>query len=298
MGARAAALSLARLIPEQILTRPGHIFNLWPHSRGLQPQCGLQRARERERDTGSQGESVYPKPVQCKPLGRLGPVTHCPVSRCYETAVGARAVGRTGSRAAPSSFYGAPRTFRRLVVFPLFVQRNKLSVLRFTGGHGSSEQAGGIRAHASATSALERGASKETLWKDVIQLCICVSDSDLKHRSRLHKAWNQFEIKMIWSQSAERQVFKNDFALKTNIKRGLKSEIWINVSRGSGIKRLNRSERRQIYGIKKVWNKSKIKLLEFATTFIIYHQKSESKVRTASLNKRFLGLEKVQFFSS
>lgn len=138
MGARAAALSLARLIPEQILTRPGRIFNLWPHSRGLQPQCGLQRERERHWFSGR--ECLCPKPVQCKPLGRLGPVTHCPVSRCYETAVGAGAVGRTGSRAAPSSFYGAPRTLRRLAAFPLFVQRNKLSVLRFTGGHGSPEQ--------------------------------------------------------------------------------------------------------------------------------------------------------------
>lgn len=129
MGARAAALSLARLIPEQILTRPGRIFNLWPHSRGLQPQCGLQRERERERHRFSGRECLCPKPVQCKPLGRLGPVTHCPVSRCDETAVGAGAVGRTGSRAAPSSFYGAPSTLRRLVAFPLFVQRNKLSVL-------------------------------------------------------------------------------------------------------------------------------------------------------------------------
>lgn len=159
------------------------------------------RGRERERHRFSRRECLCPKPVHCKLLGRLGLVTHCPVSRCYETAVGAGAVGRTGSRAAPSSFYGAPRTLRRLVAFPLFVQRNKLSVLRFTGGHGSSEQAGGIRAHASATFALERGASKETLWKDFVQLCICVSDGDLKHRNPLQKASNQFKI-----SSAERQV--------------------------------------------------------------------------------------------
>lgn len=105
---------------------------------------------------------------------------------------------------------------------------------------------------------------------------------------------------LIWSQILVQisnfSSLKNDFALKTNIKRGLKSEIWINVSGGSGIKRLNRSERRQIYGIKKVWAKSEIKLLEFATTVIIYHQKSESRVRIASLNKRFLGFRKGAIF--
>lgn len=85
------------------------------------------------------------QPVQCKPLGCHGPVTHlscfhCPVYRCYETALGAGAEGQTGSRAAPSRVYGAPRTLCRVVALPLFVQRNKLSLPRFTRGHSSSKQ--------------------------------------------------------------------------------------------------------------------------------------------------------------
>lgn len=48
------------------------------------------------------------RPLQCKRLGCRGPVTHCPVYRCYETALGAGAEGQTGSRAASSRVYGAP----------------------------------------------------------------------------------------------------------------------------------------------------------------------------------------------
>lgn len=138
------------------------------------PESESDRERERHRFSGR--ECLCPKPVQCKPLGRLGPVTHCPVSRCYETAVGAGAVGRTGSRAAPSSFYGAPRTLRRLAAFPLFVQRNKLSVLRFTGGHGSSEQAGGEYTRACLRHICPRARrfKRDSLdgFRSVVSLCV------------------------------------------------------------------------------------------------------------------------------
>lgn len=115
------------MIPEQILTRPGHIFNLWPRSRGLQPRCVVQRRRERLRFTGR--ECLCPGPV--KHLSSF----HCPVSGCYETALGAGAVGQTGSRAAPSRFYGAPTALCRAVALPPFVQRNNVSLPRFPGGH-------------------------------------------------------------------------------------------------------------------------------------------------------------------
>lgn len=128
MGPWAAeALSLIKLIPEQILTRQGRIFNLWPHSRGLQPRCGLQRRRERHRFTGR--ECLYPS--RSSPVVTCLSCFHGPVYRCYERALGAGA--------APSRFYRAPRRLCRVVALPLFVQRNKLSLPKFTGGHSSSE---------------------------------------------------------------------------------------------------------------------------------------------------------------
>lgn len=64
----AAALSLVMLIPGLILTRPGHIFNLWalqqrPEATGWAP--------EEERETPAQRERVFmSQPLQCKQLGR------------------------------------------------------------------------------------------------------------------------------------------------------------------------------------------------------------------------------------
>lgn len=60
------------------------------------------------------------QPVQCKqlccclsprPLTRLS-CFHCPVYRCYESALGAAARVQTGTGGAPSRFYGAPRGLR------------------------------------------------------------------------------------------------------------------------------------------------------------------------------------------
>lgn len=76
---RGRVLSLVMLIPEQILTRPGHIFNLWPNSSAAERPARrshsvlwLQGRRDTspEEEEEERGERVFiSEPVQCKQVG-------------------------------------------------------------------------------------------------------------------------------------------------------------------------------------------------------------------------------------
>lgn len=74
---RARVLSLVLMNPEQILTRPGHIFNLWPAApplRGLPGEATVFRGEERESRDNMERERecvcvFMSDSAQCKQLG-------------------------------------------------------------------------------------------------------------------------------------------------------------------------------------------------------------------------------------
>lgn len=128
MGPWAAALSSAKLIPEQIQQEQVTYLTFDLAAEACSHGVGSSGAR----DTASQGASVY---VQCKPLGCHGLVTHlscfhCPLSRCYKTTsgagAGAGAVAGLGAELHPAAFLELPE--------------NKPSLPRFTRGHSSSQR--------------------------------------------------------------------------------------------------------------------------------------------------------------